>query len=74
MTAEEQNKALQMARMQIAQQQMQALLAGASKVCFDGCVTSPSSSLSKREETCLAMCYDKYNAVLQSVIKSLSNK
>ena len=38
MTAEEQNKALQMARMQIAQQQMQALLAGASKVCFDGCV------------------------------------
>jgi|UPI00048B584D mitochondrial import inner membrane translocase subunit TIM13 len=73
-TPEQQQQALQQAKMTLAQQSMQQMLQQTSKLCFDKCVTSPSSSLSKREETCLAMCYDKHQAVLQTVIKSLSNR
>ena len=73
-TPEQKEQALQQAKMSLAQQSMQQMLTQTSKLCFEKCVSSPSSTLSKREETCLAMCYDKHQAVLQTVIKSLSNQ
>ena len=69
---EQAEQALQQAKMQIAQQQTQLLVSTITGKCFDKCVSSPSSSLSKREETCLAMCYDKFIQVQQVVIKSMS--
>ena len=71
---EQAEQALQQAKMQIAQQQTQLLVSTITGKCFDKCVSSPSSSLSKREETCLAMCYDKFIQVQQVVIKSMSWK
>ena len=65
-------KALQQARMQMAQQQTQMLVNSITAKCYEGCVKSPSSSLSKREETCLAMCFDKYVQTQQTIIKSMS--
>ena len=65
-------RALQQARMQMAQQQTQMLVNSITAKCYEGCVKSPSSSLSKREETCLAMCFDKYVQTQQTIIKSMS--
>ena len=43
--------------------------------CFKACVTSPSSSLSSSERTCLERCVDRYveatQVVSQSAIKAL---
>jgi mitochondrial import inner membrane translocase subunit TIM13 len=71
-SSEQAQQALQQAKMQMAQQQTQMLVSTVTAKCFDKCVTSPSSSLSKREETCLAMCFDKFIQVQQVVIKSMS--
>ena len=56
----------------MAQQQTQMLVNSITAKCYEGCVKSPSSSLSKREETCLAMCFDKYVQTQQTIIKSMS--
>ena len=71
-TPEMQEQALNQARMQMAQQQTQLLVSTVSAKCFEKCVTSPSVSLSKREETCLAMCFDKYISLQKVIIKSLN--
>jgi len=43
--------------------------------CFKACITSPSSSLSSSERTCLERCVDRYveatQVVSQSAIKAM---
>ena len=35
--------------------------------CFDKCIPTPGSSLSKKEETCFTQCMEKYMATWNTV-------
>ena len=42
--------------------------------CYKKCVTSPGSTLSNKEQTCLAMCFDRFLDVQQIVVNAVNNR
>lgn len=45
---------------EMAMQNAQQLITKATEKCFAKCVTSPSTSLSGKEEKCLGQCLERY--------------
>lgn len=45
---------------EIAMQNAQTLISNATNKCYKACVTSPSTSLSSKEETCVTRCLERY--------------
>ena len=63
------------AKQQMAQQQMSLILTDQGKKCFEACLGRPGTSLSSREQTCLANCqkrwYDVFKIVQEEVVDAL---
>ena len=51
----------------------QEIIQNATKMCYLRCVPSPGAVLSKKEEGCLAMCFDRYLETMQVVSQALQD-
>jgi mitochondrial import inner membrane translocase subunit TIM13 len=74
LSPEQAQQVMQQVRQQGAMQAQQEILQSSSKKCFNMCVSSPGATLSNREQTCLAMCFDRYLEAMQVVSQSMSDR
>ncbi|KAI4171185.1 MAG: hypothetical protein LQ346_008762 [Caloplaca aetnensis] len=51
-----------------------AFITKLNESCFERCVPSPGTSLSKKEEGCLSACMEKYMATWNTVSKTYMNQ
>ncbi|MCJ1246003.1 protein translocase subunit [Trapelia coarctata] len=47
-------------RQEAAIEQARRLIEKMNELCFDKCIPTPGTSLSKKEEGCISMCMEKY--------------
>ncbi|PWN35089.1 uncharacterized protein FA14DRAFT_133066 [Meira miltonrushii] len=63
---------------EIAMQNAQQLITKATEKCYAKCVTSPSTSLSGKEEKCLGQCLERYfeafNVVSGAYVKRVAEQ
>ncbi|KAI4250557.1 MAG: hypothetical protein L6R40_000157 [Gallowayella cf. fulva] len=57
-------------RQEAAVNNARALITKLNGHCFEKCIPSPGTSLSKREESCLSSCMEKYMAMWNTVSKT----
>ena len=74
LSPEQAQQVMQQVRQQGAMQAQQEILVSSSKKCFEKCVTRPGATLSNKEQTCLAMCFDRYLETMQVVSQSMSDR
>ena len=74
LSPEQAQQVMQQVRQQGAMQAQQEVLVSSSKMCFDKCVKKPGATLSNKEQTCLAMCFDRYVEAMQVVSQSMSDR
>ena len=65
---------MQQVKQQGAMQAQQEILVSSSKKCFDKCVSRPGATLSNKEQTCLAMCFDRYLETMQVVQQAMQDR
>ena len=74
LSTEQRQAVMQQIAQNAGQAAMQELLSTASHKCFDKCVTSPGATLSNKEQTCLAMCYDRYVQSIEVVKQGIMDR
>ncbi|KAI3381989.1 hypothetical protein SNEBB_008060 [Seison nebaliae] len=74
LSTNDRDKILTNVKQQLAMAQAQELLQKISDKCFSACITKPSTSLSRYEETCLGNCMDRYMESWRIVSKSFMAK
>ncbi|KAL8825062.1 MAG: hypothetical protein Q9170_007943 [Blastenia crenularia] len=57
-------------RQEAALNNARALINKLNNHCFDKCIPSPGTSLSKREDVCLSACMEKYMATWNTVSRT----
>lgn len=74
LTTEQRQAVMQRVAQETGQAVMQELITTVSHKCFDKCVTSPGVTLSNKEQTCLAMCYDRYVQSIEVVKQGIMDR
>ena len=74
LSPEQAQAVMQQVRQQGAMQAQQEILVSSSKKCFEKCVSRPGATLSNKEQTCLAMCFDRYLETMQVVSQSMADR
>ena len=73
LSAEQQEAVIQNVRMQSQMQAQQEIITRVTEKCFAVCVTSPGSTLSNKEQVCLAQCFDRFMDTMQVVVRAMSD-
>ena len=74
LTPQQQQEVVARVKMQAQNAANQELLMKTSEKCFPMCVSSPGATLSNKEQTCLAMCFDRYLEAIQVVEQSVMDR
>ncbi|PWN47667.1 hypothetical protein IE53DRAFT_390198 [Violaceomyces palustris] len=76
--AEKKEAIKQQVSSELAMANAQQLITKATEKCYTKCVTSPGSSLSSKEETCITRCLERYfeafNIVSSTYVRRVSNE
>ncbi|KAK2756730.1 protein translocase subunit [Arachnomyces sp. PD_36] len=59
-SAEMKTKIINQVQAEAAMNNARTLVQKLNEHCFDKCISTPQSSLSSRDESCLNMCFQKY--------------
>ena len=74
LSPEQQQQVIQQVQAQAANAASQEVIQITSKKCFAKCVSSPGGTLSNKEQTCLAMCFDRYLDTIRVVEQTMISR